>query len=68
MRKVIRQTRAEQKVSSKDKKYIVFSYELDDGSVVTSLQKFKPGDRVETWFDNAWGIPKMRLHEPKETL
>ena len=52
------------KVSSKGKKYIVFRYVLDDGSKVTSLQKFNTGDRVETWFDDDWGIPKMKLYEP----
>ena len=51
-------------VSSKGKKYIVFHYVLDDGSKVTSLQKFNTGDRVETWFDDDWGIPKMKLYEP----
>jgi hypothetical protein len=68
MRKVTRQTRAEKKTSSKGKTYILFTYELDDGQLVTSLQKFKAGDRVETWFDDAWGIPKMRLYEPKKTV
>ena len=68
MRRVVKQTRAEKKTSAKGKSYILYSYELDDGSIVTSLQVFKPNDRVEAWFDEGWGIPKMRLHEPKETM
>ena len=62
-RYVKKQVRAEKKTSAKSKSYILYHYELDDGSVVTSLQKFKTGDRVECWFDDAWGIPKMKLYD-----
>ncbi len=62
-RYVKKQLRGESKTSYKGKAYIVYHYRLDDGSEVTSLQKFREGDRVEVWFDDAWGIPKMRLYD-----
>lgn len=62
-RYVKKQIRGERKTSFKGKTYIVFHYLLDDGSEVTSLQKFNAGDRVEVWFDDAWGIPKMKLYD-----
>lgn len=62
-RYVKKQTRAEKRTSYKGNQYIVYHYMLDDGQVVTSLQKFTAGDRVECWFDDAWGIPKMKLYD-----
>lgn len=62
-RYVKKQTRAEKRTSYKGKPYIVYHYMLDDGQVVTSLQKFTAGDRVVCWFDDAWGIPKMKLYD-----
>ena len=50
-------------------KATVYTYivEDDEGNEedITSLQTFKDGDRVETWFDDEWNRPKMRAY--KET-
>jgi len=53
---------SENKRNHADKKYILHHYMLDDGMEVTSLQEFNEGDRVECWFDDNWGIPKIKLY------
>lgn len=65
MRFIEKQTWVEQKKSYNGVKYHLYHYRLDDGSEVTSLEKFNVGDRVEHWFDHGWGIPKIRLYKEK---
>lgn len=68
MRYISKQTYVESKVNRKGNKMIVFHYMLDDGMEITSLTKYKPGDRVEVWFNEQLGIPVMKLHDEDKTL
>lgn len=49
--------------------YILYSYEVVDDlgnkEVIDSLQEFKKGERVETWFSEQYNKPKMRLYKEK---
>lgn len=58
----------EKKTSYKGISYIVNHYELDDGMTVTSLEDFKPGDRVEVYYDESWGMAKMKYAMTRERL
>lgn len=53
--------------STKKSNYIVYTYvvtdELGNKESIDSLQQFKDGDRVETWYDATYNKPKMRLYE-----
>lgn len=44
---VSKQLWAEKKTSYAGKAYILYTYQLDDGHVATSLHKIKAGERVE---------------------
>lgn len=61
--------RAEKRTNWKGKSFILFSYEvideMDNSQIITSLSKFKSGDRVEVWFSDKYDFPVMKLHEPK---
>lgn len=48
------------KLSKDGVHYILYSYQLDDGSIVDSLMEFEPGTQVEVWFDEKWNKSKMR--------
>lgn len=60
MRTVVAVQRAIKKTSKDGKKYILFTYLLDDGEEIDSLQTFKIGEQVTTWFDPIYNKAKMR--------
>lgn len=55
--KVIRQVN---KKSAAEKDYILYTYLLDDGDRIDSLQKFEVGEQVTTWFDPIYNKAKLR--------
>lgn len=40
--------------------YILYSYQLDDGSVVDTLQECELGEQVMVWYDDKWHKPKIK--------
>ena len=60
MRKIKELVRKHKKTSSADKEYILYTYRLDDGSEVDTLQEFEVGERVEVWLDEKWDKAKLK--------
>ena len=40
--------------------YILYTYLLDDGSLVDSLQEFEPDEPVSVWYDEKWNKAKLK--------
>ena len=60
MRKITRLVRKQAKTSSADKEYTLYTYRLDDGSEVDTLQEFEVGEEVSVWFDDKYNKSKLR--------
>lgn len=60
MRTIVEVLRAVNKKSAAEKDYILYTYLLDDGDKIDSLQKFAVGEEVTTWFDPIYNKAKLR--------
>ena len=60
MRKIKELVRKQAKTSSADKEYILYTYRLDDGSEVDTLQEFEIGEDFTVWFDDKYNKSKLR--------
>ena len=60
MRKIKELVRKHKKTSSADKEYILYTYRLDDGSEVDTLQEFEIGEECTVWFDDKYNKSKLR--------
>jgi hypothetical protein len=67
MKTVNRRTFYQTRQKADGTEYKLYSYEVIDElgnkEVIDSLQEFKKGERVETWFDQQYNKPKMRLYK-----
>lgn len=65
--KIVKKLKWIQERLGKDGAYYLHTYKVEDdlGNIeeIDTLQEFKPGDRVETWFDGKYNKPKMRLYK-----
>jgi hypothetical protein len=63
-RRVFYQTR-----QSAKGEYVLYTYEVLDAQGnkenIDSLIEYERGDRVETWFDEQYNKPKMRLYKKR---
>jgi hypothetical protein len=54
-------------ITSQDGKEItLFFYDIGDGDVAKTPQKFKVGDRVEAWFNERWDEIRIKPYEEKK--
>ena len=67
MKIINRRTFYQTRIKADGSEYVLYSYEVVDDlgnkEVIDSLQEFKKGERVETWFDQQYNKPKMRLYK-----
>lgn len=63
MRHISQLKRKLNKLSAKQEPYTLYTYILDDGSEVDSLQEYPIGQRVEVWYDEEWNKSKLRPYK-----
>lgn len=60
MRTVVAISRKVNRKSKDGKSYTLYTYILDDGEEIDSLQEFEIGEQVTTWYDEKYHKAKMR--------
>lgn len=60
MKHVVKKLRSESKEGGKVLTTYLVIDDQGNKEEIKSLQDFKDGERVESWFDSKWNSPKMR--------